>query len=224
MNIRTSDILLNSPLFGKALRENLEIALSNDNYCETDFKSGENILPPRESISGIGIIISGSAKVYSVDGDRNVLLRRLETEDMFGVASLFNRERSNVSIIIAGKNCSVLFISSAAISKLLESDKNFMYAYIEFLSGRIRFLNRKIAFYTSGSAERRLALYLSSFESENVTVDLHMNSLSELLDIGRASLYRAIDKLVAENFIKRDGENFILVNRQAMLDYYKIQK
>lgn len=224
MNTKTSDIILNSPLFGKASRDNLEIALSRDAYYEVDFKSGDIILSPKEAPRSIGILMSGSAKVYSADGDRNVLLRRLEAEGMFGVASLFSRDNADVSIIIAGKNCRVLFISSAAISKLLETDKNFMYAYIEFLSGRIRFLNRKIAFYTSGSAERRLALYLSSFESENVTVDLHMNSLSELLDIGRASLYRAIDKLVAENFIKRDGDNFTLVNRQAMLDHYKIQK
>jgi len=96
--------------------------------------------------------------------------------------------------------------------------------YISFLSGRIRFLNRKIAFYTSGSAERRVALYLSSFNSDEIEPDIPMNSLCELLDIGRASLYRAFDKLTDDGFIKRDGDKINIVNRQAMLDYYKISK
>jgi len=49
-----------------------------------------------------------------------------------------------------------------------------------------------------------------------------MNSLCELLDIGRASLYRAFDKLTDDGFIIREGDKITIVNRQAMLDCYKI--
>ena len=82
----------------------------------------------------------------------------------------------------------------------------------------------KIMFYTSGSAERRLALYLDSFKTDTVTPDMPMNALSELLDIGRASLYRAIDSLVSDGFIKRDGDSILIIDRDKMLDFYKIKK
>ena len=140
-----------------------------------------------------------------------------------GIATLFGEYEENISAIIAGRGCKVLFISYAAVSRLLESDREFMYEYISFLSGRIRFLNRKITYYTSGSAERRVALYLSSFPSSEIEPDIPMNSLCELLDIGRASLYRAFDKLTDDGFIRRDGDKITLVDRQAMLDFYKIK-
>ena len=224
MDQKILDILIRSPLFNKALPNNLSIALNESSCFVVEYKSGDPVLPSKNIGKCIGIIFSGCAKVYSTDGDRNVLLRRMSEGDLFGVATMFGQDNSEISSIVAGRGCKVLFVSHSAVSKLLEADNGFMYEYISFLSGRIRFLNRKIAFYTSGSAERRVALYLSSFNSDEIEPDIPMNSLCELLDIGRASLYRAFDKLTDDGFIKRDGDKINIVNRQAMLDYYKINK
>ena len=97
-----------------------------------------------------------------------------------------------------------------------------MYSYISFLSERIKFLNRKILYYTAGSAERRLALYLTSFPSDTVTPDLPMNALADLLDIGRASLYRAFDRLSEDGFITRDQNTVIIIDREKMKNFYNI--
>jgi len=224
MNQKILEILKASPIFSKASVENLSVALNEGTCFIIEYSSGSVVSPPEGVGKCVGIIFSGSAKVYSTDGDRNVLLRRMSEGDVFGVATMFGQGGDKISSIIAGRGCKVLFISYSAVAKLLESDAEFMYEYISFLSGRIRFLNRKISFYTSGSAERRVALYLSSFNSEEIEPDIPMNSLCELLDIGRASLYRAFDKLTDDGFIKRDGDKINIVNRQAMLDYYKINK
>ena len=224
MNKKIIEILKSSPIFCKASEENVSSSLGDADCFICEYASGEKISPPSDVGKCVGIIFSGKSKVYSSDGDRNVLLRRMSSGDIFGIATLFGESEENISSIVAGQGCKVLFISQYAILRLLESDNEFMHEYISFLSGRIRFLNRKITFYTSGSAERRLALYLSSFESDEITPDIPMNSLCELLDIGRASLYRAFDKLTDDGFIKRNGDTIIIVDRQAMLDFYKISK
>ena len=82
-------------------------------------------------------------------------------------------------------------------------------------------LNRKIRYLTAGSAERRLALYLSSFESETVELDASISSLSELLDIGRASLYRAFDTLIADGYIQKDGRTIHILDPDAMIQDYQ---
>ena len=102
---------------------------------------------------------------------------------------------------------------------LLEQDKSFLYHYLGFLSGRICYLNRKIRYLTAGSAERRLALYLSSFQKDTVELDASLSSLSELLDIGRASLYRAFDSLQSDGIITRDGDRITVLSRDALDNY-----
>ena len=41
-----------------------------------------------------------------------------------------------------------------------------------------------------------------------------------MLDIGRASLYRALDKLEAEGFIRRAGREITVVSQDAILQKY----
>ena len=108
-----------------------------------------------------------------------------------------------------------------AIKQLLEEDHAFLYQYLGFLSGRIRYLNRKIGYLTAGSAERRLALYLASLGEKTVRLAESISALSELLDVGRASLYRAFDKLTDDGFIAKDGRTIHLLDTDGMLAAYQ---
>ena len=139
---------------------------------------------------------------------------------MFGIANLFSDE-PYVSEIRAHGACRVFMISEEAIRHLLENDSAFLYRYLAFLSGRIRFLNRKIGYLTAGSAERRLALYLVSLGRDSVRLDASISSLSELLDVGRASLYRAFDRLTEDGFLIKDGRNLTLLDADGMLRAYQ---
>jgi CRP-like cAMP-binding protein len=89
------------------------------------------------------------------------------------------------------------------------------------LAGRVRFLNRKIQCFTAGSAERRLALWLLSEEEEVITLPSSLTTLSDMLDIGRASLYRALDKLENSGLISREGRNIALLSPDEILKKYQ---
>lgn len=187
-----------------------------------DFEFGDLILSNTSESKNIGVLVSGSAFVHSHDGGKSVLLRKLYAGDLFGVATLFDSENKSISHITAGKSCRVLLIKSESVRFLLENDNEFMYSYISFLSERIKFLNRKILYYTAGSAERRLALYLMSFNADTVLPDLPMNALAELLDMGRASLYRAFDRLTEDGFITRNENIINIIDREKMIKFYNI--
>ena len=212
--------LRKTPLLEKADEDVLRRALSFDSCFEKTYEKGDTILSPDDIERRIIIILGGKAAVYSPDIEKNVLLRTLGVGDIFGVANLFGPSSSFVTHIIAKSKCRVFMISSRAISYLLENDKCFMYSYLSFLSSRICFLNRKIKVYTSGSAERRIALYLLSFGADTITPTIPMNSLAELLDIGRASLYRGMEKLSSDGFIARDGDKIKILDRQRMMKHF----
>lgn len=219
MTEKEFDIIADSKIFLGCEREKLRQTLAIG--CKTErFASSQAICEPHTLLKSIGIILNGSAIVLSSDSDRHVLLRRLMPGDIFGVSSVFSKDCSFVSKIAAKSNCSVAFIPDTVMSELLENDSTIMYNYINFLSDRIRFLNKKIRFFTSGSAERRLALYLDSFKTSNVKLEESMSALADMLDIGRASLYRAFDRLVADGFIKREKDFISLTDPQKMVNHY----
>lgn len=181
------------------------------------YKSGETVCSPEKQDRIIGVVLGGKVSVYSADENKSVLLRSLSSSDAFGVSNLFSTERF-VSRVVAKTAAKVIFFSADEIQRLLDENRDFVTDYISFLSERIRFLNRKILFYTSGSSERRLALYLSSFDGEN---GLSMRGLAELLDVGRASLYRALRRLEKDGFITREKDGIVVKNREKLADYYK---
>ncbi len=93
--------------------------------------------------------------------------------------------------------------------QLFGQSRRAMANYLSFLTGRIFYLNRRIDAYTGGSAECRLAMYLLDNQQDGVppkvTLPFGMNKLAELLGIGRASLYRAMETLEKKGIAARKG-------------------
>ena len=222
-NQSTLDFLLSLPLFKNADREKLQNSIEGGSFICRTYSSGEVICSPLEDEKRLIMFFSGEASVYSADESRTLLLRTLGAGKTVGVANLFSSD-SFVSRVIADKKCETVEISAEDFGKLIEADSALLYNYITFLSNKISYLNKKIVCLTAGSAERRLALYLDSLsseiESDTLTLPVPMNALAEMLNLGRASLYRAADKLESDGFITRSGKNITLVSKEQMLTKY----
>ena len=130
--------LKENKLFENADTQKLSKVLDSEGCRICKFRSGMEI----DICSRIAFVVSGSVCVYSVDEKRRLLLRKIEENEVFGVAGLFT-ECSKMSKSFAKGTTEVLFIDSETVKWLLENDKNIMYNYISFLSGRISYLNKK---------------------------------------------------------------------------------
>ncbi len=213
------NIIKNSMLFSGMEQASLEAVFHGSDCRIVCFADREALRSPESREHVAGLILAGKATVTTPDPARNTLLRFLEPGAFFGIANLFS-DRPYISRIAADGPCRALLIPESAIRTLLENDRDFLYRYLDFLSGRIRFLNQKIGYLTAGSAERRLALYLLSRGDRTVFLTDSISSLSELLDIGRASLYRAFDKLSEDGYIQKDGRQLTLLDPDGMLRAY----
>lgn len=174
-----------------------------------------------EDMRALGVILEGRAEICSADSGHCVILREIGAPGVFGAASLFCDGPDPMSRIVAKTACRVLFFSLEEVRALLGRDEGFRDAYLAFLAGRVRFLNRKIRCFTAGSAERRLALWLCSEEGNTVTLPASLTALSDMLDIGRASLYRALDKLEGEGLIRREGRTITVISQDEILQKYQ---
>ncbi|MBQ8358255.1 MAG: Crp/Fnr family transcriptional regulator [Clostridia bacterium] len=211
--------LLTLPLFTGAEDSNLLKVLTEFDCPVVTVAPGGNIGADHPRC--LGVLLEGKAEIRSADSEKTVILRELNAPGVFGAASLFCEEDDPMSQIEAKVPCTVLFLGIEAVQTLLVWDGAFRNAYLGFLAKRVRFLNQKIRCFTAGSAERRLALWLTSEEGRTVTVNTTLTALAETLDIGRASLYRALDKLEAEGLIRHEGRKITVLSQEDILKKYK---
>ncbi len=209
-----------NPIFRHASRECF-VRNAGNVIEEIIYSPGETIASPADVSEEpcIGTVLSGNAAVYSGDGGRRVLLRMLGSGGVYGVATLFS-DAPAPTLIKANTYCAVLRLPRDAFRAMLHEDGDLLDAYLGFLSERILFLNCKIACVTGGSAERRLALHLLSLtdtshtapdDAVTATIPVSFTELSRLLDIGRASLYRAFDSLDASGAAIRGTDHTIKI-------------
>lgn len=211
-----SAFLADIPLFAACRQETVSKLIGNG--AQLVLKSGDSL--DRSYLGMLGIVLNGSADIVSADQGKPVILRSLCSRDVFGAASLFTRGNAPLSTITATAPCQLLFLSRDAVREALSADEKFLDAFLSFLADRVSFLNRKIRCFTAGSAERRLALWLISEERDALVLPV-LTVLSEMLDIGRASLYRALDKLKDEGLIERNGREITILDRTSILNMYQ---
>ena len=217
------EVLRSIKLFDGVDEKALFSAIECGSFLQKSYDVGEVICSPSDKERKMVIFLSGEAEIYTADEGRSMLLRTVTKGGIVGVANLFSEE-DFVSRVIAARRCTTMEISPQGFGRILENDKRAMYNYLAFLSEKVRYLNRKIVTLTAGSAERRLAYFLDTSIPENATdcpeITVQMSSLCEMLNLGRASLYRAADKLCEEGFILRDGKTIKVINRCGMMEKY----
>lgn len=184
--------------------------LINQNGIEKKkYLSGDLMLSNTTS-SQIGIITKGKAIIKS--GSDGAIIKKLGSFDLFGVASLFD-EPSHLTYVQAITDCEVIAMSKEFVTNCILEEKTVSLNYIELLAKKIGFLNAKINAYTAKSAENKLYTYLLQQPRTDNYVELNqdMSLIAKMLGIGRATLYRAFDKLVNSGIITKK-DKFIIFN------------
>lgn len=201
------------PLFASLSDSDLKSLISSSKLSK--YEQGEIIT----SAGNITVVLKGSVSASKSSGDKKLIMRMFGAGNVSGVASLFSDEHDAVSTLTALNAVEVLIISGETISALIHSNGAFATDYIRFLTSRIRFLNSRIKAYTASGTEAKLALHLLfADETEAGEVELHVSysRLADMLDIGRASLYRALDSLTAKGVIEKNGKRILIKNKAAL--------
>lgn len=193
-----------------------------DERCEKRrYSKADVIFDENHFMPALGIILSGEVRVEknTADGKR-LRLSAMGPGGCFGAAAMFHQRGKYLNVITAEKTTEVLFLSEALITWAMQRDPVITNNYISYLSDRIWFLNGKIAALTAGSAEQRLAVYLL----EHGGAATSMTDLSQTLCIGRASLYRALEDMEAQNLISRGNKTIEILDEQRLRLFTKNEK
>ena len=170
---------------------------------------GEVIYSPTRFRKAMGIVLEGRLAVLK---GQDLLLKTLDPGHCFGAAALFPPTENYVTTIRAQTPSTLVFLPDHWLVSLFETYPQTAVAYITFLSQRVRFLNRKIDSFTAPSVRDTVLGYLLTIHQGGAAeIAGGYSRLANALNIGRASLYRALDSLEAEGRIRREGRRIFLI-------------
>lgn len=219
INKKYLDVAMSSNLF-KNVDEKIVRKLLVSQYI-AKAKKHENIMEPGMDGDGfIGLILKGKVSCYTEKGENCVILIDLKPGDAIGTSLNYDIKKVNLTLESLA-NTVYLKIPNDKYDELMHSDINFAYNLVRELGNTATYLIEKIKGFTAGSAERKLALFLRENiipGTNMVSLPASMSKIAVTLSLGRASLYRAISTLEANNIILRTKKEV------KILDMKKFEK
>lgn len=216
------DLIMRTELFRGTAEGSLQRILNVSGYELERYGKDDIVYSPTDFRRSLGILLDGSLRVTKENADgKEIVMSTLFKGDMFGAAALFNGEHEYQTKLTAVEDCRIIFFSQRIIMRLIEKETKIAENYIRYLSERIVFLNKKIYFLTSGTAEQRL----SSFLLNNLSkydfgmLPMPMTEIAASLNISRASLYRALDTITESGAVEKKGRLMRIADEGKLCEF-----
>ncbi len=206
------EMIMHSAMFDGLTERDVCLILQDDRTQCLSFSRDEVIYDLNDYSRALGFVLKGGVAAHNAMG---YLMNRMPEGSYFGVAALFNAENRYVSEIRAEKESQIILIGEPLVEECIGRYSRFAMNYIRFLGSRILFLNNRISLMTSSSNTGRLMSYLLNMadrQGEQLQLQVSYSQLSRSLNMGRSSLYRALDELENEGIIRREGKRITLLN------------
>lgn len=198
----------------KGIEEQEKTKIANSLLKPISYKKGEIIYSADDFPNAIGFVVKG--KAFAISSGEGLHMNTFGVGTCFGAAAIFGGDDTYVSTIIAEADTEILFISERELRDMFIKYPQTSVNYISFLSDKIRFLNKKIGLVTSNCGEETVYKYLkSSHDSEGYAlIPKSMTLFAKMLGLSRATLYRCLDSLEANEKILRENNKIKVIKNE----------
>ena len=213
-----SSFLKNTFLFNGMEETDISSLLACISPEEITYQKGDVIFSPDGFERKLGFVLRGECVVGRHTGGSFVPLNTLKKGNSFGILTVFSAYDEFPTLIKAKNSCTVLFFSADSTRELVEKNPIVSMNVIEFLAKKISFLNQKVAAFSGGSVEEKLAGYILELKRKenSLSFDFNKKKSAEALNCGRASLYRAISSLEDAGFVSFDNKKIIINDPEGL--------
>ena len=204
-------IVANTFLFAGIPQGDIVALLSHTCVRVEHFEKDQIIFDRADDVRALGIILYGTCAVTKESETGVMPMSVLRQTDLFGAASLFQTEKAYVARVTATESTWVLLICEDALRDMMQQDFRVTENYLRYLTARIRFLSGRLDGFLPQSVEERVLNFIvANAENGLYESEWSVSALAQSLRISRTTLYRAMDKLVSQGKIERNGRAFRL--------------
>ena len=212
--MKISDFFAGTFLFRGIKEDTIEKLLSGA-VKKRRFERGELIYSANSYENMLGFVLSGECEITS--NNSRVPLNTLRSGESFGITAIFSAETEFPTNIYSRRTSEIFFIEKESLFHMMDECPEISKNIINFLVGRITFLNKKITTFSSENVESKLASYLLvKLNTLGECFELNLSHTAEEINAGRASLYRALTTLESEGVITRSGKKIVINNSKGL--------
>ena len=174
-------------------------------------KKGESLFLEDDLCTQIGIVIKGEIRIvsYLKDG-KEIVYNVLNEGGVFGNNLIFSSNPFFRGDVIAYKDSALYLINKETLIELLQTNEEFLIAYLNMQSDFGKSLNLKIKLLTFNNAEERFMYYMQI--NKNQIRYKTISDLAKTLFLSREVLSRLIHKLERNGQIKISDKTIKIQN------------
>jgi CRP-like cAMP-binding protein len=211
------EVIKSNPLFKGIADNDIEVMLNCLSAANSIFEKGCFVVKACESITSIGILLSGKLAVLKddVNGYRNIIAE-ITPGEMYGEAfACAGIEKSSVSVQ-ASVDSEILLFNYRRIITTCSSACDFHSKLIEnmlaILAEKILMLNQKMEFVSKRTTREKLLAFFEAQKritnSNKFTISYNREQLADFLFLDRSSMSRELCKMRDDGLIKFDKNEF----------------
>ena len=206
-------------LFNNVCEQDLNEIIKTISPEIIEYEPKAEIYTPNAYEHKIGFIVNGECAVERIKNDGNAVpLNTLRSGDSFGIMTVLSCSDEFPTKVVAKKKSRIVFITKKDTLYLINQHSQIAMNVISFLAKKIEFLNNKVATFSSDTVEEKLAnfIFLEYKKRNSVEFPFNCKKTAEVINSGRASLYRAITALNDENIIRLENKKIIILDPEGL--------
>lgn len=220
-------ILKNCPLFNQIKESEYSLLLSCVSAYKKKYKSGEFILHAGDTVSYVGILLSGSLELMKENqaGVKHIL-DFMGPSQMFGEGIVCTNTKISSVSVQAKEDSEIIFIPYDRIIRTCSSSCGFHHQIIKnmllLLGEKNRILNSKIELLSLKGMREKIASYLllesKKQNSHTFQIIPNRNELAEYLNVSRSSMCRELGRMKDLGIIDYYQNSFKIMDKKELED------
>jgi transcription regulator, CRP family len=215
------EILMGLPLFKGVSRQRISEIVGMAKLHFMKYLAGETVISVGSPCTHITFIISGSVRVSIKNPDgRFCVSQTLKAPDIISPEYLFGRATTYPCTAVAEAPTGILQISKTDYLKILDTDRVFLFNFLNILSRSAQKSVDGVLALTNGSLRERIAFWiicLTQPGGTDVKLTCRQRDLYSLFGVPRSSLIATLDAMKAEGLITYAPGEISVVSRPALL-------
>ena len=200
------DIMMDLPLFKGVSRERMSEVVGGTKMHFLKYLAGENIVQPAQACTHLKFVISGKVRsaITNSGMQRFTVSQTLTAPDVIAPEFLFGRSTHYPCTATAIDTVGILQIDKNDYVKILNSDRVFLYNFLNLLSMNAQKGVDGILSFTTGTLDERLAYWIIALTQSSgtyITLTCRQRDLYLLFGVQRSSFIATLDSMTERGYI-----------------------
>ncbi|MEG1002499.1 MAG: Crp/Fnr family transcriptional regulator [Clostridium sp.] len=217
--------ILKSCILFKNFNEDILKSLLENSYSSIrNYSKEETIFFQMDTCDNLSIVLNGTIEIQQNNENGNVLVvTSLVKGNMFGENLLFGDKNVYPMDVVSKDNSTVLHINKTLVTSLLQTNQDFLVAFLKLLSNKAMLLSKKLRQVTSKSLKSMICEFLlneyKKQKSAKIELNMTKQALADTFGVQRPSLSRELMKMKSENIIDFDRKTITIVDFDEIKTY-----